>query len=160
MPLRWKIFRTICIIQLLAASFFSLKHVITSFRFLTFSNIAGLGLFTAILFLCVLGINLVNNNYPDEPVDGAQKKTFNRTFLLNFLMLSFLFGFTLAEFRELKSVATLYNTTVFELPPRYFIILFSYLLVLVLQLFILYGLFKLRLELSSNFRKRKFEFED
>jgi len=108
----------------------------------------------------VLGINLVNNNYPDEPVQDVQKKTFNRTFLLNFLLLSFLFAFVVAEFRELKQLAAFTNKSLFQLPLDFFITLIAYLLMLLLQLAILYGLYKLRLELYSNFMNRKFDFEN
>ena len=41
------------------------------------------------MLLCILGINLVNNNYPEEPVEGRQKKVFNRVFLVNFVLLTF-----------------------------------------------------------------------
>ena len=74
MPLRWKIFRIICIVQLLAASVNALEKLFYVFINFSFSNIVGLLLFIAIMLLCILGINLVNNNYPEEPVDGPAKE--------------------------------------------------------------------------------------
>jgi hypothetical protein len=159
MPLRWKIFRAICVVQLLFASLNMLQSLFYLFLYFSFRSIAGLMLFTAIMFLCILGINLVNNNYPDEPVQGNQKKNFNRLFLLNFLSLAFLFGFIIAEFNSLKQFAGTATLTFFQLPFTAYIMLINYLLILIFQLCILYGLFRLRLELYSNFMNKKFEFE-
>lgn len=158
-PLRWKIFRITCIVQLLAASANALEKLFYFFLNLSFSNIAGLLLFIAIMLLCILGINLVNNNYPEEPVAGRQKKVFNRLFLFNFLLLTFLFGFIIAEIRSLNQFAGKLGTTFFEIPFSLFLMLLIYLVMLIFQLIILYGLYHLRLELYSNFMKRKFEFE-
>jgi hypothetical protein len=159
MPLRWKIFRIICIVQLLAASVNILEKLFYVFLHFSFSNIAGLLLFIAIMLLCILGINLVNNNYPEEPIEGRQKKVFNRLFLLNFVLLTFLFGFIIAEIRLLNQFAGNLGTTFFGIPFSLFLMLLVYLGMLIFQLVILYGLYQLRLELHSNFMKRKFEFE-
>lgn len=159
MPLRWKIFRALCIVQLLIASLNMLQSLFYLFLYFSFRSIAGLMLFTAIMFLCILGMNLVNNNYPDEPVQGSQKKNFNRLFLLNFLFLAFLFGFIIAEFNSLKQFAGNAALTFFQLPFTAYIMLINFLLILIFQLSILYGLFRLRLELYSNFMNKKFEFE-
>jgi hypothetical protein len=159
MPLRWKIFRIICIVQLLAASVNALEKLFYFFLHVSFSNIAGLFLFIAVMLLSILGINLVNNNYPEEPVQGRQKKIFNRLFLLNFVFLTFLFGFIIAEFRSLNQFSISIGKSFFEIPFSLFLMLLVNLAMLILQLIILYGLYRLRLELYSNFMKRKFEFE-
>jgi hypothetical protein len=159
MPLRWKIFRIICIVQLLAASVNILEKLFYVFLHFSFSNIAGLLLFITIMLLCILGINLVNNNYPEEPVEGRQKKVFNRLFLLNFVLLTLLFGFIIAELRLLNQFAGNLGTTLLGIPFSLFLMLLVYLCMLIFQLVILYGLYRLRLELYANFMKRKFEFE-
>jgi hypothetical protein len=157
MPLRWKIFRIICIVQLLAASANALEKLLYFFLHISFSNIAGILLFIAVMLLCILGINLVNNNYPEEPVQGRQKKVFNRLFLLNFVLLTFLFGFIFAEMRSLNQFAINIGKSFFEIPVSLFLMLLVYLAMLIFQLIILYGLYQLRLELYSNFMKRKFD---
>ncbi|MEP7372370.1 MAG: hypothetical protein ABI675_03205 [Chitinophagaceae bacterium] len=159
MPLRWKIFRIICIVQLIAASVNLLQKIFYFFLHISFGNIAGILLFIAIILLCILGINLVNNNYPEEPVQDKQKKIFNRLFLLNFILLSFLFGFIIAEMRSLNQFAFAIGKSFIEIPFGLFLMLLVYLFMLIFQLIILYGLYQLRLELYSNFMKRKFEFE-
>lgn len=159
MPIRWKLFRTICIVQMIAAAFNELDVLFNFFRYASWSGVIGLILFLAILLLTILGVNLVNNNYPDEPVEGNQKKSFNRLFLVNFLFLAPLFGFVIAEFRSLTQLAHLTSKQLFDLPFSIFLMLIAYLGMLILQLIILYGLYKLRLELYANFMRRKFEFE-
>jgi hypothetical protein len=160
MPIRWKIFRIICVVQLLAASVNALERLFYFFLNFSFSHVAGLLLFIAIMLLCILGINLVNNNYPEQPVEGRQKKVFNRLFLLNFVLLTFLFGFIIAEIRSMNQVAvTIMGRSFFEIPISLYLMLLVYLVMLIFHLLILYGLYQLRLELYSNFMKRKFEFE-
>ena len=159
MPIRWKLFRAICIVQMIAAAVNVLDILFTFFRYASWSGLIGLSLFTAILLLTIVAVNLVNNNYPDNPVEGRQKKSFNRLFLINFLFLAFLFGFIIAEFGSLNKLSISLSVDFYSLPPGIFLMLFVYAAMLVLQLLILYGLYKLRLELYANFMKRKFEFE-
>ena len=144
---------------MIAAAINVLDILFNFFRYASWSGVAGLILFTAIMLLTILAVNLLNNNYPDNPVEGRQKKSFNRLFLINFLFLTFLFGFIIAEFRSLSRLASTVNKSVYSLPLDIFLMLFVYSVTLIFQLIILYGLYKLRLELYSNFMKRKFEFE-
>jgi hypothetical protein len=160
MPVRWKIFRIICIVQILAASVNLLEALANFFLHISFGSVVGLVFFTAVMLLCILGINLVNNNYPEEPVQGKQKKIFNRLFLLNFLFLAFLFGFIFREYRELNGFSILTGKDLFDIPFSHFLALIVYVWMLIFQLVILYGLYRLRLELYANFMKRKFEFEN
>ena len=89
MPLRWKLFRLTCILQMIAAGFKALEALLTFFQHISFGSIVGVLLFSSILMLTMLAINLLNNNYPDSPVEGRQKKVFNRLFLLNFVFSDF-----------------------------------------------------------------------
>ncbi len=159
MPLHWKIFRGICIVQMIAAAVNVLDLLFNFFRYASWSGLVGLVLFTFIMLLSVLAVNLLNNNYPDEPVDGKQKKNFNRLFLINFLFLALLFGFIIAEYRSLNQLVIATGKSLFDYPFAIFLMLIVYFGMLIFQLLILYGLYKLRLELYSNFMKREFEFE-
>jgi hypothetical protein len=159
MPLRWKLFRAVCIVQMIAAALNALDTLFNFFRYASWSGLIGLILFTSILLLTILAVNLLNNNYPDDPVEGKQKKSFNRLFLINFLFLAFLFGFIIAEFRSLTHLTSITGRNLSNFPFSIFLMLIIYSCMLIFQLIILYGLYKLRLELYSNFMKRKFEFE-
>src|SRR6187399_3794031 len=93
------ILRIICIIQILIAiskCFVSLVGLVGGeFVFLlqaiAFALIAALPAFTFIIS---------NNNFPDKPIEGKLKKNFNRLFLINILLISFLFGFIFRDYRE------------------------------------------------------------
>jgi hypothetical protein len=159
MPLRWKSFRIICILQLVIAVFILFNSAIRVVFDLSFTDIAECILFLLIMLLAIFAINLVNNNYPDTPVTGTQKKNFNRLFLANFIFLAFLFGFIIAEFKSLQDYADGINRSVSDLDFEFFTMLTAYLVTLIFQFVILYGLFVLRRLLYLNFTKQKFEFE-
>ncbi|MGZ8525109.1 MAG: hypothetical protein ACXWV1_11810 [Chitinophagaceae bacterium] len=159
MPLRWKLFRAICIVQMLAAAVNVLDILFNFFLYASWGGLIGLALFTSIMLLTILGVNLINNNYPDNPIEGKQKKSYNRLFIINFLFLTFLFGFIVAEFRSLNKLANTTGKYLSDLPLGIFVMLIVYTCMLLFQLIILYGLYKLRVELYSNFTKRKFDFE-
>ena len=159
MPLRWKLFRIVCILQMLSASVFAIIGLINLFKTGSFSAIITILLFSLIFLQTILAINILNNNYPDSPVTGKQKTNFNRLYLLNFLFLVFLFGFIFSEYRQLHSLSVLIGKSIFELPFEFFIYLITHLIILIFQFIILYGLYQLRRELYFNFMKKQFDFE-
>jgi hypothetical protein len=70
-----------------------------------------------------------------------------------------LFGFIIIEVREIKQLAILTGGNFTDFSFGVFVLLILYTAMLILQLVILFGLYKLRLELYENFMSRKFEFE-
>jgi hypothetical protein len=160
MSASWKIFRIVCIIQMTIAVFFVLSSVINFLKSFSFTSFASIITFLLVMMLSILAVNILNNNFPDTPVEGKQKKSFNRLFLLNFVFLAFIFGFVISEYRTLATVAMMIDKNLFELPPKSLIGLAAYVVLLILQLIILYGLFLLRRQLYINFMKRTFEFEE
>src|SRR5687768_15447271 len=142
MPIRWKLFKTLCIVQMLAAAFNVLDMLFNFFRYASWSSLIGFTVFLSIMLLTILAVNVLNNNYPDEPIEGRQKKNFNRLFLVNFLFLAPLFGFIIAEFRSLSQLASLTSKQIFDLPLSIFLMLLNYSGVLILQFLVLYGLYK------------------
>lgn len=160
MSFSWKLFRIICFLQVLLTVFYSITSCIKLFqyndRFYYFFESLAFGL---MLWLAVLAMNLLNNNYPDKPVAGSEKTMFNWLFLLNFVLLTFLFGLFFAELSRLKDISQLFNRRVFRLSFTIFLpVLFSF-ITLLFQLVILYGLYSLRRLLYFNFSKKEFEFE-
>jgi hypothetical protein len=159
MPARWKLFRIVCILQMLAASVFAIMALIRFFEAGSFSTFIRILLYLLIFLQTILAVNIINNNYPDTPVTGKQKSNFNRLFLLNFLFLVVLFGIVFAEYRQLNALAQLTGKSIFELPFEWLIYLVVHLIILVFQFIILYGLYQLRRELYFNFMKKEFDFE-
>lgn len=159
MPVSWKLYKTVCVLQLVIAVFFLFTSLLGFLQYPSFSDAARILLFLLMIALAIFAINTLNNNYPDTPVSGSQKKTFNRLFLLNFIFLAVLFGLVIAEFRAVKQIAMLVNSPIYRLPFGAFIIVLLHLLILLFQFIILYGLYALRRLLYANFMKQEFEFE-
>ena len=63
MPIRWKLFRAICIVQMIAAAVNVLDILFNFFRYASWTGLIGLILFTAILLLTILAVNLLNKLY-------------------------------------------------------------------------------------------------
>jgi hypothetical protein len=159
MSLNWVLFRIVCFFQTAVAAFIVLSSIINLVEYPAFSDVARILLFLLVMMQAIFAITVLNNNYPDKPVEGGQKTAFNRLFLLNFVFLAFLFGFVFAEYRSVNRFAVLIDSSIFKLPFALLISLYTYFLTLVFQLIILYGLYELRTLLYDNFRKRKFDFE-
>ncbi|HEX5652630.1 MAG TPA: hypothetical protein VFX58_06130 [Chitinophagaceae bacterium] len=155
------LFRVVCFLQMLLTvflSFTSLMYLIRTGRFYFFLESV---FFILIASLAILGISLVATNYPDKPVAGKQKIVFNWLFLLNFLLLSFLFGLVFAEFRQLEIIASLFDKPVFTLSFQLMVPFITNLIILGFQFIILYGLYTLRRQLFENFfASQQFEFEN
>lgn len=159
MPLRWIIFRLICILQVCAAGFMLVLSFVNFFNLDFFSGLIRVTTLLLCLSLSVFGINVLNSNYPDQPIAGKQKSSFNILYLLNFLFLAFLFSFFFSQVYVIKELVSLSGRSFFEFPARFYLSLYTYGVMILLQLIILYGLFKLRKEIYSNFQNNKFEFE-
>ena len=159
MPVKWKLFRVVCILQMLSSSVFTIIALINLFQEASFPTFVMVILSLFIFLLTILAVDIVSNNYPDVPVAGKQKSNFNRLFLINFLFLVFLFGLIFAEYRQLKTLAEFLDKPLYALPGKFFISITINIITLVFQFIILYGLYQLRRELYSNFLKKKFEFE-
>lgn len=159
MPVKWKLFRIVCILQMLSSSVFTITALIHLMQAGGFTAFIRMILFLFIFLLTILAIDILHNNYPDAPVTGKQKSRFNRLFLLNFLFLVFLFGIIFAEFRQLNNLSEFISKPVFALPAELFIPIITSIVTLVFQFILLYGLYQLRRELYTNFLKKEFEFE-
>lgn len=159
MPLSWKLYRLLCICQVILALYFLFASMIGFVTVSSFAGVTRVLVYMLIASIAVLAINILNNNYPDTPVTGRQKSAFNWLFLFNFLFLALLFGFVIAEYRSLKEVAALFQRNFMSLPAGLLINFMALFIVMLFQLVILYGLYTLRRSLYENFTRRQFEFE-
>ena len=160
MPPKWKFFGLTCVLQLLTTAFFSITSFINLLQLGLFYFLLQTIAFVLMTWLTILALNILNNNYPDVPVGGRQKTIFNWLFLLNFLLLAFLFGLVIAEYKNLKALTNLLDRSIFSLPFKWLLPFFIYSIILVFQFIILYGLYAIRIELYRNFMKKQFEFEE
>lgn len=93
LSLRWKLFRLLCIIQLIMVVY---SLVLNAIRLFSSSSAWREGISVAsysliFVFLCQ-GLSILSDNYPDTPLTLSQKRRFNLLFLLNFLLIAFLFS--------------------------------------------------------------------
>ena len=98
----------------------------------------------------VLGIN-----YPDKVIEGRSKKNFNRIFLINILLISYLLAYVIRDFRSGMDIVNDKGFFIF-----YLFSLIGSLSMLVIHLCILYSLFWLRKQITINASYKDFEFEN
>ena len=86
------LFRIVCFLQMLITVFLTFTSVISLFStgrlYFVIESLA----FMLMAALAILGLTLMSTHYPDKPVTGKQKSVFNWLFLLNFLLLAFVFA--------------------------------------------------------------------
>jgi len=149
------ILRIISGIQLLVAifkGFSSLTSLLTDWEFIYFFQAVAFALIAA---LPVQVFIILANNYPNKIIDGKQKKNFNRIFLVNFLLIAFLFGLV---FNSYKQETTLVAQTGL-IHPLFFVNLYISIAMLVFHFIILFGLFWLRSHIYHNVMQNQFDFE-
>jgi len=113
--------------------------------------------FGFIAALPILAFTIYNNNYPDKLIEGRQKKYFNRIFLINFLLIAFLFGLVFRDYRD----AILQSSSMGSGANLIFFIPFIIsCCILIFHFSILYGLYWLRRHINNNASSKQFDFED
>jgi len=160
MPFKWKLLGLVCILQMLVTVFFSISSLIRFFQYGVFILLFQFIAFALMSWLAILAINILNNNYPDKPIAGNQKRIFNWLFLINFLLIAFLFGLVFSEYRNLKSLAQAMKRPVFSLGIESTTGLIINLIMLIFHFTILYALYFLRRIIYQNFIGHQFEFEN
>jgi hypothetical protein len=149
------ILRIICGIQLVITAYSSLFALTVLFLGGGFMALVDAIAFALIAALPVRVFIILGNNYPDKIIEGKPKKNFNRIFLINILLISYLLTYVIRDF---KSGMNSINDNGF-----FIFFLFSFigsLSILVIHLCILYSLFWLRKQIVINAGYKDFEFEN
>ncbi len=157
------ILRIVCIVQILIAVFQCLSSftglVLNGDFIFLLQSIA----FGFIAILPIMTFNISNNYFPDKIIEGTPKKNFNRIFLINFLLISFLFAFVFQDFKDYKnavkfshefSVATKYGR-----PASHLISFIISGVMLIFHFSILYGHYWMRRYINNNVNQKQFDFE-
>ena len=128
---RWKIFRFICFLQMIAVAL----QLLFSVGGLFLARIFLLSFFASIIYGFILvflyqAISILNYNYPDTSISPRQKKYFNILYLFNFLFITFLFAQVINSWRTTITLLHLftghfiyYVLIIFELMMMLFIFL-------------------------------------
>ena len=152
-------FRLICVAQLILAAWYGIISFLNLFSVGEFIYLLQAACYFFIGWLPVFALSLYSSNYPDKPVVGTQKKVFNRLFIINFFLISFLFAFIFKEYRIISKLAYLAGLSITDFWIGMFQDIAIYTCMLIFHLLILYGLSRLRISLADNFANKKFEFE-
>lgn len=92
LSLRWKLFRVLCIIQLVVVAYSVMLHAVRLFGGSPWRELINLTSYSLIFVFLCQGLSILSDNYPDTPLTLSQKRRFNLLFLLNFLLIAFLFS--------------------------------------------------------------------
>ena len=111
--------------------------------------------FALIAALPVRVFMVLGSNYPDKVIEGRSKKNFNRIFLINILLISYLLAYVIRDFRSGMDNVNDKGFFIF-----YLFSLIGSLSMLVIHLCILYSLFWLRKQITINASYKDFEFEN
>lgn len=150
LPAKWKLFRVACIIQMVLVACQLMLSVTGLFwRKQLVYPITEIIAYSIIFFFVYMGLSLLNDNYPDTPLTPKQKRNFNYLFIVNFLLIAYLFAQVIAEWRRV--VPYLFEM---ELTIRSYIILSAMLamnlVIFALHLVFLVGMFNLRRAIYRN----------
>lgn len=89
----WKIFRSVCIVQLILVAFkamMSLGEVL--FKGNTLVGLINIIAYALVFVFVYHGLSMLNYNYPDVPLSQKQKRWFNILYIINFILIAFLFA--------------------------------------------------------------------
>ena len=157
------ILRIVCIIQILIAIFeclFSFTGLVLEGEFiLLLQSIAS----AFIAIFSIITFSVSNNYFPDKIIEGRQKKNFNRIFLINFLLISFLFGLVFRDYKDYRNAVKLshvFTVTGNYMPlVPYLISLIISCAMLIFHFSILYGHYWMRRHINNNVGSKQFDFE-
>jgi len=145
----WKVFRIGCSLQLIAVAF----ELLSSIANLFFSEkivfpVIGIIVYTLVLVFVYQGLSLLNDHYPDQPLSAKQKKQFNWLFLINVLLIIYLFAQVVTNYGILPLI---WGTD--GIDPDYLPFLLPFVMALLIFLFhlvFLAGMYRLRRTLHQN----------
>jgi hypothetical protein len=148
----WKAFRTVCIVQLILVAFkgmFSLREIFIQGNALVgFINILA---YMLVFIFVYHGLSMLNYNYPDVPLSPKQKRWFNILYLLNFILIAFLFAQVVNVWWMVPFVFDLINIS--KNKGVWFYITAMVLIswgIFIMHLIFLVGMFKLRRVIYEN----------
>ena len=157
------ILRIVCIVQILIAVF----RCLSSFTGLVLEGefiflLQSLA-FAFISILPIITFNISNNFFPDKLIEGRRKKNFNRVFLINFLLIAFLFGFVFQDFKDYRNSVKISHIFSeggkYRLTIAYLISFIISCVMLIFHFSILYGHYWMRRYINNNTNRKQFDFE-
>lgn len=146
----WKIFRVLCIVQLILVAFLGVKSFGQLFSgSQTLLYLVNTIAYTMVFLFVYQGLSILNYNYPDQPLSAKQKRAFNLLYLVNFVLIAFLFAQVVNDWWMVRFVfdpGIAKNSNWFVMTA---FILMSW-IIFIIHLITLGGMFKLRRQIHQN----------
>jgi len=115
LPASWKAFRVSSILQTILVACTLIANIIlnvyTQQSFLACLNLV---VYSSMLAFLYKGLTILNDNFPDTPLDDKIKKSFNRLFLLNILCIPYLFARIIIDGRPISMLYSLLGFNAFS----------------------------------------------
>jgi hypothetical protein len=146
----WKVFRLLCIIQLILVAFLGIRSFGLLFsRENTLLYLINTAAYTMVFLFVYQGLSILNYNYPDQPLSAKQKRTFNLLYLANFILIAFLFAQVV---NGLWMVRFVFDPEAAKRPGWYMMTAFLLMswMIFIIHLITLGGMFKLRRFIHQN----------
>jgi hypothetical protein len=157
----WKVFRLCCIAQMVLVGLqlmLSLSGIF--YRTKIIYPVTELLAYGVIFFFVYMGLSLLNYNYPDTPLTPRQRRNFNWLFLINFLLVAYLFGQLISEWRRVIPWITLMEGKFFNYLSFMAGLIMNF-VIFILHLVFLGGMYQLRSVIYQNTMNNWYnQFED
>jgi hypothetical protein len=146
----WKVFRAVCIVQLILVAFQGMLSVSALFyKTHALQNLISAVAYALVFLFVYQGLSILNYNYPDIPLTTKQKRSFNILYLVNFLLIAFLFAQVVNTWNVVPVLIQAAKS------PNYYwfsvaaFVLFAW-MIFIIHLVFLAGMFKLRRLIHQN----------
>lgn len=145
------ILRFICVLQFILAGCMILLSFVDIFEYRGWYGILRFAALGFVIWWAVFVLQLIQTNYPDEPIAGGRKTAFNWLYLVNFFVLPVILGRVISNVTILYDIQKNYSG---RISAYFYGITAIYLCMAILQVMILYGAFTLRRKLNENFARK------
>lgn len=141
---RWKLFRICCIVQLVLVALQMMLSVAGLFyRGDIIYPITESIAYGIIFFFIYMGLSMLNYNYPDTPLTPRQKRNFNWLYLVNFLLIAYLFAQVITEWRNVVPLLVITEAKMVHYVSWSSMLIIN-IVIFILHLVFLGGMFQLR----------------
>jgi hypothetical protein len=154
LPRHWRIFKALSIIQMIMVMFM----LVISLGGIFYGENVSWRLFEGVCYGLMLiflyqGLSILNDNYPDTPLSLRQKRNFNLLFIVNFLLIAFLFAKVVVQWRYVSGLISNYYLDARSNFLVYLPLAVAF-LVFALNLVHLAGMYQLRTIIHKNNQKK------
>ncbi len=150
------LFRMVCIIQFALCGYMAVNSFVYIFNAPGWHSYVSFGAFSVAVYLASFIIQMLNKNYPDEPLSVKQKSAFNWLFVLNFFMFSLLLSYNI---NDVKLIIGSTKQEIALAGPLFYAMVLLHFLITILQVYILVNMVKLRRALNRNFEKKSLDLD-